>query len=156
MTTRSSMLDERRLAELVTPIGTALRGMFAGTPERGGVQPSPAALQRTFLKLFGDGCGPADHRRFVLFAAPLMRAIVLEYAALGQRTDDSLPPAADLGHALRQLDEHDAQCARLIDLHYFCGFSPLEAAAVLELPMEEASGKLRFGRAWLQARGMVR
>lgn len=149
-------LDAHRLSQLSTLIEAALRGMFAGTPNRDGMLPSPAMLQLCLLEQLGEGYEPEDHRRFVLFAAPLMRGIVLEYAGLGQRTNDALPDIADLAAALRRLEAHDPACGQLIDLHYFCGFNVSEAAATLRMPLEEAIRRLRFARAWLQVRGLLR
>lgn len=138
------------LAQLSAAIDTALRRMFAGTRERGGVLASPATLRQVCRDLLGEHCPPEDQRRFMLAAAPLMRAIVFDYA--GRRgTTQLLTGVANLKDAVARLHARDPECGRMVDLHFFCGFSAPEVAAVLGMSAELVDLRLRFARSWLQA-----
>jgi RNA polymerase sigma factor (TIGR02999 family) len=64
------------------------------------------------------------------------------------------PPPEELlalDEALTRLAAHDADAARVVDLHFFAGFSIEEAAEVLGVSRATAYRQWAYARAWLHA-----
>ena len=117
-----------------------------------GSLPTGAALKRVAQQLFGEELSPRDHTRFLLFAAPIARKIVIGLANRGDRVGDSDVKVQDLVEWLGWLDRFDPLCAAMIDLHYFAGLSTKQTAAALRLPPQTVIRDLRFAKAWLQTK----
>ena len=119
----------------------------------GTVQRSPfglATLQALHQRLFGaDG---AELAAFVLYVAPLIRNLAMQMAERQAMIQPVKLKLIDLEQWLRRLDELDPECVRIIELRYFAGLSLREVAAVLGVPVPDILGRLRFAKAWLQAR----
>ena len=117
-----------------------------------GSLPTGAALKHVCRQLFGADVSPRDETRFLIFAAPIARKIVIGLANRGDRVGDSEVKVQDLVEWLGWLDRFDPMCATMIDLHYFAGLSAKQTAAALRLPPQAVIRDLRFAKAWLQTK----
>jgi len=117
-----------------------------------GSLPTGAALKRVCRQLFGADLSPRDETRFLIFAAPIARKIVIGLANRGDRVGASEVKVQDLVEWLGWLDRFDPLCATMIDLHYFAGLSTKQTAAALRLPPQTVIRDLRFAKAWLQTK----
>jgi DNA-directed RNA polymerase specialized sigma24 family protein len=96
--------------------------------------------------------GDTELATFVLHVAPQIRAIAMHAVERQAVIEPVRLKLIDFEQWLRRLDELDSECVRIIELRYFAGLTVREAAAVLDLPVAEVLGQLRFAKAWLQAR----
>jgi RNA polymerase sigma factor (TIGR02999 family) len=99
-------------------------------------------LHETYLNLAGrEGVQFANRARFLAYAARAMRGLMIDYArrrrakkrggefhitssGVDLAADDAPPDdLGQLGSALEILAGVDAELARLVDLHFFCGLS---------------------------------
>ena len=108
-------------------------------------------LHEAYINMAGhDGLAFVDRPRFFAYASRAMRRLVIDYARRRQALkrgrhleitltgDDQLAPHAmqssaelvHLGDALDELTTLDPRLAELVDLHFFCGFSFTELAAL--------------------------
>jgi DNA-directed RNA polymerase specialized sigma24 family protein len=93
-----------------------------------------------------------DLPSFVRYVAPLIRKIAIQVAERQAMIEVVQLKLIDLEQWLRRLDELDPDCVRIIELRYFAGLTLRQTASVLEIPVPEILGQLRFAKAWLQAR----
>jgi RNA polymerase sigma factor (TIGR02999 family) len=167
---------DRLAAERLLPIVyDALRQLAAArmARERGGQTLQPTALvHEAYLRLVEDGeTRPWDSRgHFFAAASEAMRRILVERARRreavrhgggNKRVDlDGLDVADDqrsdellaLDAALAELEQHDAQTARLVKLRYFGGFTHQDAAAAMGVSRRVADRLWTVARAWLYQR----
>lgn len=109
-----------------------------------------ATLRALHSQLF---CTDAiDLPSFVRYVAPLIRKIAIQVAERQAMIEVVQLKLIDLEQWLRRLDELDPDCVRIIELRYFAGLTLRQTASVLEIPVPEILGQLRFAKAWLQAR----
>ncbi len=108
-------------------------------------------LHEAYLNMAGrEALAFADRARFLAYASRAMRGLVIDFvrerhaqkrgrALQVTLTGDISPPAAvlrqaeemtRLGEALDELGELEPALAQLVDLHFFCGFSFGEIAAL--------------------------
>lgn len=111
-------------------------------------------LHEAYLNIAArDGVAFPDRPRFFAYASRAMRGLVIDYARRKQAkkrggefhitlsgadrvADDGAGasvPLARLGEALETLSEVDPGLSTLVDLHFFCGFSLVEIAAMREV-----------------------
>ena len=148
-----SPLDARAMERLAPELEQELRRYLRNNPPVTG-RKSPlnlAALRVILRRLFEAEATPEDLRRYVLFAAPLVRRVMLACAASANR-----PPSAALNLQrielwLQRLEAFDPLAVLMIDLHYFAGLTVHETAGVLGVSLETVTCDLRFARAWLKA-----
>ena len=166
--------DPGAAAQLLPLIYAELRGLAAAYLAREGpghtLQPT-ALVHEAYLRLVGT----ADQRRwndrghFFRAAAQAMRRILVDSARrkqslkhggaaqkLGLEEYDVpvAPPPEELlalDEALTRLAAHDADAARVVDLHFFAGFSIEDAAEVLGMSRATAYRQWAYARAWLHA-----
>src|SRR3954465_9845978 len=146
------MLPLRRYAQAEGAIRDALQRALT-THTTGTVQRSPfglATLQALHQRLFG--ADDAELAPFVLYVAPLIRTLAMQVAERQAMIRPAKLNLIDLEQWLRRLDELDPECVRIIELRYFAGLSLREVAAVLGAPVSDILSRLRFAKAWLQAR----
>jgi len=110
-----------------------------------------------------------DRNRFMGYASRVMRNIIIDYARRHQaqkrggqfeitslRTGfDIVADAAELtsiSEALDELAEVDERLARIVDLKFFCGFSFLEIAGMLELSERTVQRDWEKARIYLHQR----
>ncbi len=111
-------------------------------------------LHEAYLNIAGrESVAFPDRARFLAYASRAMRGLVVDYVRRRQAKKrggefhitlsgaDSAPPEAApasgqverLGEALETLTEVDPALASLVDLHFFCGFSLVEIAAMRDV-----------------------
>jgi len=111
-------------------------------------------VHETYLNLAGrENIGFAERSRFLAYAARAMRGLVIDYARRRRAKkrgrqfeitlDDHEPPSGQpmqdavelerLGDALAELSQLEPALAELVDLHFFCGFSFTEIAALRQV-----------------------
>jgi DNA-directed RNA polymerase specialized sigma24 family protein len=139
-----SNLAGRALASLSIPMLDELcRDAISGTMRLRG------RLEALFEDRFGQQ-PDFERLRFLFFAAPLVRRMVIASANLNGRVAGTDITFADVKSWLEWLDSMDPLCARMIDLRYFGGLTVKESATLLDLPPAAIVRELRFARAWLR------
>lgn len=128
-----------------------------------------ALVHEAYVRLVGaDTARHWDGRgHFFAAAAEAMRRILVERArskatlkrggrvrrldleALKLPEEDRSEDLLALDEALRELEQHDAQAARLVTLRYFAGLTHQEAAEALGLGRRAADRVWALARAWL-------
>ena len=124
-------------------------------------------LHETYLNIAGRGdIAFAERARFLAYASRAMRGLVIDYARRrrakkrGSQFEITLgneePPSGQqlqdatelerLGEALDELGQFEPALAELVDLHFFCGFSFAEVAALRHV------SERTVGRDWRKAR----
>ena len=115
-----------------------------------------------------DRCRADDRRHFLALACRAMRQVLVDHArrrSRGKRggswrpvplDDLHVPGIRDSDTTLMALDQvlhrfvvRHPEKARLVDLHFFGGFSLEECAEVLEISLRTASRHWAFSQAWL-------
>ena len=143
-----SALDDETLARLAPRLEQELRRYLSGNARR------KSSLKRTVLnellrRVLHADITPADQRRYLLFAAPLVRRVLLGCASDPPPPGTLNPRQIDLW--LQRLEAFDPLAVLMIDLHYFSGLTVHETAGVLGVSLETVTCDLRFARAWLKA-----
>lgn len=129
-----------------------------------------ALVSEAWLRLAaGSQVTPIDRRAFGVYAAKVMRSVLIDYArqkkaqkrggdvdvrsgdpglliADGGDTFDVL----DLDAAMHALAAWDARAARIVELRFFGGLSEQEAADELGVSIATAARDWRVARAWLR------
>lgn len=127
-------------------------------------------LHDAYLDISGrDGTAFPDRNRFMGYASRVMRNIIIDYARRHQaqkrggqfeitslRTGfDVVADAAELtsiSEALDELAEVDDRLAKIVDLKFFCGFSFLEIAGMLDLSERTVQRDWEKARIYLHQR----
>ena len=128
-------------------------------------------LHETYLNIAGrEHVAFADRSRFLAYASRAMRGLVIDYARRRRAlkrgrqfeitlatTDESPGRATEivaelerLGDALGELADLQPALAELVDLHFFCGFSLGEIAAVRQVSERTVQRDWRKARMLLQ------
>lgn len=127
-------------------------------------------LHEAYLDLSSRaGLGFPDRSRFLGYAARAMRGIVIDYARhsraqkrgggafeitlsseLANATANGAEELARLSDALDELAELEPALAELVDLHFFCGYSFSEIAALRGVSDRTAQRDFRKARLLLQ------
>ena len=130
-----------------------LRRLAEHSLRRGGgaLTLSPTTLlHEAYLDMAGRDVAFADRGRFLAYASRAMRGLIIDFVRrrraqkrgrdLQVTLDESLPASAAamkqaeemerLGEALDELGELEPALAQLVDLHFFCGFTFAEVAAL--------------------------
>lgn len=142
-------LSAAALARLKHTIREELQRQIHSTLQKSTDASRALAIQRTLLQLFGMHRSMAERRLFYLFAAPLVRDLILQAICASRRRTFRGVDVLALDVSLRRLDTFAPRQARMIDLHYFAGFSLEETADLLGLTMGALGRELRFVKAWL-------
>jgi RNA polymerase sigma factor (TIGR02999 family) len=132
---------------------------------------STTLVHEAFLNMAGrDGVAFPDRARFLAYASRAMRTLVIDYARRrrarkrGRELEITLlgnePPTAAaeqtaedltrLGDSLTELASVDPELASLVDLHFFCGFSFVEIAALRGVSDKTVQRDWRKARMLLQ------
>src|SRR5262249_53120548 len=131
-----------------------------------------ALVHEAYLRLVGADPEQPWHSRghFCAAAAEAMRRILIDNArrkATAKRGgeqhrvpfDEALPAAEEspehllaLDEAVGELEQHDAQAARLVKLRYFAGLTHQQAAELLGISRRAADRLWALARAWLHQR----
>jgi RNA polymerase sigma factor (TIGR02999 family) len=147
-----------------------LRRMARGLMRRerpGGTLQTTDLLHEACLRLLGGDAAWESRAHFMGAAAQAMRRILVERARRrlrlkrgGERervtlTDGAVQVAArpeellSLDAALRELQAHDAEMARVVELRYFGGLTVEEAAVVMGTSARSVHRQWAGARAWL-------
>jgi RNA polymerase sigma factor (TIGR02999 family) len=110
-------------------------------------------LHETFLSLANrDGLGFDSRAQFMSYAARVMRGLIIDYCRSRRAqkrgsgfeltslpTEPSMPPydvqSDQLSDTLDELAHIDSHLAECVDLHFFCGFSFEEIAALWQVSL---------------------
>jgi DNA-directed RNA polymerase specialized sigma24 family protein len=138
---------EQRRSDIEFELRNVIAQRVAGNP-----QSISAALKGVFEGIFGEARSSRERAKFLLFVAPIMRRLTIEFGRRGHASGTINLNAMDLEQWLSRLEGFDPECARMIDLRYFAGLSTRETAAALGLSPRVVIRDLRFAKAWLQAR----
>jgi hypothetical protein len=138
-------------AAILANLTASLRADLCRHAASGGLA-ARATLEELFSRLFGPGRPRSEQIRFVFFAAPIVRRIMVASVDVDARVGATDITWAEVKSWLWWLDTTDPLCARMIDLHYFAGLSIKETAAVLRLPAAAVIRELRFAGSWLRIR----
>lgn len=149
--------------ELHTVAERRLRGLAFGT-----TLSTTTLLHETYLSLANnEQLSFPDEPRFLAYASRAMRGLIIDYARRRSATkrggqfmllpleNAETPADADpeqlrqLGDALEELAVLEPALAELVDLHFFCGFSFAEIAALRGLSERTVQRDWRKARAIL-------
>ncbi len=165
--------DPHAAGQLLPLVYEELRALAARRLARerpGQTLQATALVHEAYLRLVGDGQGPAWDGRghFFAAAAQAMRRILVEGARRrrslkqgGDRArepfDEALLAAPDTHEDLEALDEaltllaqRDPVKARLVELRYFAGLTAGQAAEALGVSPATADRYWAYARAWLR------
>jgi DNA-directed RNA polymerase specialized sigma24 family protein len=142
-------LSAHALVRLKETIRQELRRQIQLTLQRAADRPRAGAVRQTLLQVFGPDRSVSERRLFFLFAAPLVRSVLLEEVRIMNRGAFNGFDASALEVALRRLEKIAPRQARMIDLHYFAGLTLHETADLLGLTERALDRELRFIKAWL-------
>ncbi|KAA5543074.1 sigma-70 family RNA polymerase sigma factor [Roseiconus nitratireducens] len=169
---RAETGDQRAIEQLLPAVYDELRRLAAAKmqSERADHTLQPTELvHEAYLRLIGSNNGRhwEGSRHFCCAAAEAMRRILIDRARNGKRLKrggDRLPVNLDvidvavetpdqemiaLDDAIDRLAQQFPDCAELVKLRFFGGFSLLDAASALGIPQRTAERKWAFARAWL-------
>jgi RNA polymerase sigma factor (TIGR02999 family) len=160
-------------AELLPMVYGELRCLAAAklAQEKPGQTLAPTALvHEAFVRLSREENRKfADSKHFYCAAATAMRRILIEHARQKGRvkhggllervrfTEAAIAAPAKseellaLDEALDRFALLEPEAARLVELRYFAGMSPHEAAGILGISRRAADGLWSYARAWLLA-----
>ena len=167
--------EPERARELVPIVYEELRRLAEARIAR---EPTGQTLQATalvheaYLRLVGDGDGPAWENRghFFAAAAEAMRRILVEKARRRRRKrhggglrrvdleqatpgeDDAAGDLLALHEALDQLAHEEPVAAQVVKLRYFAGLTAEQTASSLNISLRTANRHWAFARAWLYRR----
>ncbi len=168
--------EPERARELVPIVYEELRRLAEARLAR---EPTGQTLQATalvheaYLRLVGDGDGPAWENRghFFAAAAEAMRRILVEKARRKRRTrhggglrrvdldqatpggdDDAAGDLLALHEALDQLANEEPVAAEVVKLRYFAGLTAEQTASALDISLRTANRHWAYARAWLYRR----
>ncbi|HEX7878165.1 MAG TPA: ECF-type sigma factor [Candidatus Eisenbacteria bacterium] len=145
----------------------AAREMRRESPDHT-LQPTELVHEVFFRLVVRDRIRADDRREFLGMACRAMRQVLVDHARRrsrikrggGQRPVpiDGLPIPASrdddttilaLNEALERLMQRHPEKARLVDVHYFAGFTLHESAEILGLSARTAARHWAFAQAWL-------
>jgi DNA-directed RNA polymerase specialized sigma24 family protein len=138
---------ERRRSDIEFELRDVIAQRAAGNP-----QSISKALKDLFERTYGTTRGSRERAKFLLFVAPMMRRLTIEFGRKGHASGTINLNALELEQWLARLEGFDPECTRMIDLRYFAGLSTRETAAALGISPRVVIRDLRFAKAWLQAR----
>jgi RNA polymerase sigma factor (TIGR02999 family) len=167
--------ESQRARDLLPILYVELRKLaearLAGEPAGQTLQ-ATALVHEAYLRLVGDGDGPAWENRghFFAAAAEAMRRILVESARRKRRLrhggglgrvdleqvaqfgDDAVGDLLALHEALDRLAAEEPVVAELVKLRYFAGLTAEQAASALGLSLRTANRHWAYARAWLYQR----
>ncbi|MFN7921768.1 MAG: ECF-type sigma factor [Bryobacteraceae bacterium] len=117
---------------------------------QGGALGTTTLLHETYLDMAHNRSSFPDRARFMAYASRVMRGLVIDHArqrraqkrggqfvitAIGSDAQDLVDERSlvEVGQALDTLYTVEPALARIVDLKFFCGFSFVEIAAMLDL-----------------------
>jgi RNA polymerase sigma factor (TIGR02999 family) len=134
----------------------------------GAVLSPTTLLHEAYLDIAGrEAAAFPDERRFLCYAAKVMRGVIIDYARRRQArkrgggfeitalTSDVASAAPDDGElvrtsaALDALASVDSSLAEVVDLRFFCGFSLEEIAAMQGVSARTVQRRWEKARLWL-------
>jgi RNA polymerase sigma factor (TIGR02999 family) len=144
--------------------------IFRGESQGHTLQPT-ILVNEVFQRLIGKEIDWSDRNHFYALSSRLMRRILVDHAKskqaekrgggaihvsyyedrLGTESSDIAEVLA-LDSALQELDSFDSRKAKVLELHYFAGFTYKEVADVLGVAESTVHQDLRTAKAWLNNR----
>jgi RNA polymerase sigma factor (TIGR02999 family) len=164
----SSALDP--LFDLVYPqLKRIAEALFRGERPGNVLQPT-GLVNEVYLKLIRQRVLHfEDRQHFYSLSARLMRRVLIDQARLEGRqkrkggiavplheelawVDAASSDILDLDQQLNELEQIDPRKCRMVELHFFLGFSSEETAEMLGISKATADRDLKFVKAWLYDR----
>ena len=144
----------------------ARRAMLNERPDHT-LQPT-ALVNEVFIRLVGDHPPLVNRAHFFGVAATTMRRVLIDYARslgarkrqAGKRVDldhalvfsrEKVPELIALDQAMARLESTYPRACRVVELQFFAGVTPAEAAAILGVSTKTVQRDWKFARAWLHA-----
>ena len=144
--------------------------IFSGESQGHTLQPT-VLVNEVFQRLIGKEIDWSDRNHFYALSSRLMRRILVDHAKakqaekrggaairvsyregrLGAESSDIAEVLA-LDSALQELESFDSRKAKVLELHYFAGFTYKEVADVLNIAESTVHQDLRTAKAWLNNR----
>lgn len=129
-------------------------------------------IGEAYMQLVRQKNGYVDRNHFFAIAARIVRRVVIDHlrdrmaqkrggkvqltsledAAEVAALDPQLLDALSIEKALTELEQHDPECARMVELRFYGGLSTLETAAALGVSESTVMRQWRFARAWIERR----
>jgi len=158
------------LFDLVYPqLRQIAQALFRGERPGNVLQPT-GLVNEVYLKLIRQRVLHFDDRQhFYSLSARLMRRVLIDQARLEGRqkrkggvmvplheelawVDIASPDILDLDRLLDELEQIDARKCRMVELHFFLGFTSEETAEMVGISKATADRDLKFVKAWLYDR----
>jgi RNA polymerase sigma-70 factor (ECF subfamily) len=164
--------DEATLDRLVPLVYAELHAIASrqlGQEHAAATLQTTALIHEAYLRLIGTDVQWEGRKHFLAIAARTMRRVLVDKARARQRikrgsgaeavtlTDGMAAAAGDMtdviavDEALERLAAHDERKARVVELHFFGGFSYDEIADLVGTSAATVDRDLRFAVAWLRA-----
>ena len=158
------------LVEVVSPELRRIAGRLMLGERRGHVLPPTGLVNEAFLRLFNGKPVPyGSSREFFAASVKHMRRVLTDYARMSlalKRKEPRTPSASeaansafmaslepeqlmDLNRALDELQKHEPDAARVVELKFYAGLSIDEIAAVLETSPRSVVRTWEWARTWL-------
>jgi len=164
--------DPEALEKLIPLVDHELRKIahaYMGQERPGHLLQTTALINEALMKLIeGKPITWKDRRHFYSLVAIRMRQVLIEYARKqlaekrGKRAehidvDDAIFLSSEMSEelvlldaALKKLSEIDERKAKIVEYHYFGGFTFEEIAKILDLAPTTVEREWRFTRSWLK------
>lgn len=162
--------DEAALEQLTSRIYDEMRliaGRLMRSESSGHTLQATALVNEAFTRLLDARVDFQGRQHFLALAARTMRRVLVDHARARQRVkrgdgrlrvtldeqrleDVDALDVIELDDALGKLADFDGKLARTVELMYFGGLSPEEAAAALGVSRSALYADLKFARAWLR------
>jgi RNA polymerase sigma-70 factor (ECF subfamily) len=163
--------DQSALEKLIPLVETELRRLAKSYMRReksGHILQTTALINEAYIKLIGqDRIHWQNRSHFYAIAARCMRRVLIDYAKAAQRakrggnaqpislsaallsTEQSEELLA-LDVSLSKLAEKDERKSKIVELHYFGGYTVAEIADILGVSEVTVARDWRLARAWLR------
>ena len=127
-------------------------------------------VHEAYVRLLGQEVDWKGRAHFFCIAGETMRRVLIEHARaknaakrgggaarvpldeLGEISDERAAELIALDEALKELEQFDAELARVVELRFFAGVTAEQAAEALGVSAPTVNRRWRLARAWLTER----
>lgn len=162
-------VEDTMLRRVLPQLHRVAIGILSRKFRPSGLMPAELINEAWAGNLHRGGWKIESRQHFYAIAALAMRNVMVNFARarMAQRRgegcepvpiDDDMSVAAPgnleavilAGLAMDQLEKHNSASARVVDLHYFAGFTLEDIAAITGLSFSEVRRRWEHGRDWLK------